>query len=75
MTHKDLVRNEWMAGYQVLVDRLEPDAPDQDGSYAFTTEAHAEADCPFRYGPHLPMTVLGVPTGEEHQLPPPPEKP
>jgi hypothetical protein len=63
--HRDVVKNEWGAGYQRLVERVEPEAEVYDNSYQFVTDPHTEQDCPFRLGPMLPMTIGFPPLSDD----------
>jgi hypothetical protein len=57
--HRDLVNNEWAAGYQERVAILSEDDPREawHGDYQFVTDVHDEIDCPFRETERLYMKV------------------
>jgi hypothetical protein len=78
--HVDIVKNEWLAGYQQCIGRIDcncPSRPDLDavylgalsekfdGSYQFITVPHEDKDCYFSDG--IGARQLLIPVGEEAQ--------
>lgn len=64
--HVDIVDNKWGECVQRRVETLSVEEAERrgelgrNGSYRFTTEPHALADCPFRAGDDVPMKWVDV---------------